>query len=704
MKLEQVQAMKSYCEQICISENIRLDLFTAESFRIRFSDLNGEPFPKEYEIPFAIGKTTPWKRVKYTADCTTDSTIVAVKTEKLHIFVRKNSGTFIVETPEGKRLYPENAPRFGMFKNHCIVFDSANFWNDETNCSRYAHWFYNPKTELYDILLKDDKLFDIYFIYAETYKKGYALFNELVGAEPMLPRKGYGYYQTQHLSWEGSQSLLLRTAELLRERDIPCDTLIIDFEWGDGADGGKEQPWGSRLDWSSEYCKPYSIEKMLQILKEQHFDVMTIRHSIPEYNGRFDEEWVCEEFDADLWWSKMQEQLNIGVVGTWQDTRQTDVTNARIYSGLEKRTKKRVSMLSNYDLYRDSSWTKDCVFTPRKQKIGGRRTPFYWTGDAKTETWEDLRCQLNGIVNEHGALKGISYITNDGFRPGGITLGVRSDQFLALSAVARSHSCKPWEAPKNANELAERMAIDKEKESVKSSHTADELLGLTAISEFQEDIIRKFLKLRYSLLPYIYSTARECYDTGLPITRPLMVAFEEDTNCNCNQYPYEYMLGNDILVCPVYDNCGKMQVYLPPGCNWINFFDGTTFAGGKSYSVDTSDLSQLPLFIRCGAIIPMRKDKNWIDGEDNELILKIFGSESGECVLYEDDGFSLEYRNGKCAFTKISFDAKAKLITINAVRGDYANMKPQRKISVIYNKKTKTVLQNKYETIEISLK
>src|SRR5699024_2028344 len=143
---------------------------------------------------------------------------------------RSSDLAFMVETLQGRRLYPEVAPRYGMFKNHCILFDAASFWKEESNSSRYSHWFYRRETGRYDILLKEDALLDTYFIRAETYQKGYALLNELVGAEPMLPKKGYGYYQTQHLGAKGSQPLLMQTAALLRERDIPCDTLILDYE------------------------------------------------------------------------------------------------------------------------------------------------------------------------------------------------------------------------------------------------------------------------------------------------------------------------------------------------------------------------------------------------------------------------------------------------------------------------------------------
>lgn len=696
--------MKNYCTTIDVSDCIRLDLFTPECFRVRRSTLEKERFPEEYEIPFAVGRTEAWDAVSHIADGSTDSTMMAVQTEKLKIYVRKDTGAFIVEDTNGRRLYPEDAPHYGMFCNHCIVFDSANFWKEETDCSRFAHWFYNPETGLYDICLKEDKLLDIFFIYAPTYKQGYALFNTLVGAEPMLPRKGYGYYQTQHLSGKGNQKLLMETARLLRERDIPCDTLIVDFEWGDGADGGKEVPWGSRLEWSSEYCTPDTPSEMVRKLAEQHFDVMTIHHNVPAYENRFDEDWVCAEYPEELWWEKMQQQLDIGVVGTWQDTRRTDVTNGRIYAGIEKRTQKRVTMLSDYDLYRDSCWTKDCVMTPMKQKIGGRRYPFFWTGDSATANWSDLQYQVKGITNVHGALKGVSYITNDGLRPGSVELGVRADQFLAFNSICRSHSCKPWETPQNATALAEAMAIDKEKTQQLPTQTDEELLGLTNQSEIQESIIRKYLKLRYRLIPYIYTAARQCYDTGLPMTRPLMVEFEDDKNCNANQYPYEYLFGNDILACPVVDEKNKMDIYLPQGCQWVDYWTGKIYNGGEILAVDTTDLSNMPLFVRNGAIIPMQPEKNWIDEENEVLILCVFGNKDGEMVLYEDDGQTMDYQHGKCAFTKITSQVRDGELTVSAdlPEGDFVCAE-SRTIIVEWNGKRQCALWDSTEKLSICL-
>lgn len=647
--------MKSYCTHIDINEKTRLDLFTSSCFRVRYSDLEGEKFPEKYEIPFAVGKVTNWDAVWYEEE--SEGCTKTVKTKELTIKLRSTVGYngigFLVYDKEGKRLFPVDEPKYGMFVNKCIVFDSASFFGEYSGCSRYAHAFYDKESGEYSRMLPKDALLDLFFIHGNTYKQCYAMFNELVGAEPLLPIKAYGGIQTQHLGAKGNQRLLMQTARLFRQRDIPCDNLIIDYEWGDGADGGKELPWGSGLDWSSEYKYPLSPKQMIDELQNMGFDVTLIHHSIPDYEGRCDEEWVCSPRNADEWWKKIDSLISDGVKGTWQDTRQNDVTDSRIYEGFSKRLGKRPHFIANYDMYSISGWTAEHVFSPIKQRIGGRRTPYHWTGDMTLGSFEEFSYQIKAIINEHGALKGVSYITNDGMRIGGLKLAVRAEQFMCFNSVMRSHNPKPWETGKSADELLARMAINGEKEDVCDRSSA-QLLGLIGEDLEQQRLIRKFLKLRYRLLPYIYTTARQTYDGGIPITRPLMIEFEGDENCNRNQYPREYMFGDKILVCPVYTDLSEMKIYFPSGCDWIDFFTGKKYSGGCEKIIDVSDLETMPVFVKNGSVITTCNEKNYIvQGQNERINLEIFGTGNDKIALYEDDGQSFGYKKGECSFTEI---------------------------------------------------
>lgn len=682
---------ESYCTHIEINDKTRLDLFTPSCFRVRYSGLNGEKFPAKYEIPFAVGKVTDWDGVPY--DEENQGCIKIVKTQDITIKLRLTDGYkgigFIVFDADGKRIFPVDQPRYGMFVNKCIVFDSASFFGEFSGCSRYAHVFYDKQTGEYSQMLPMDALLDVFFIYGKTYKQCYATFNELVGAEPLLPVKAYGGNQTQHLGAKGNQRLLMQTARLLRERDIPCDNLIIDYEWGDGADGGKELPWGSRLDWSSEYSYPLSPKQMLDELQKLHFDVALIHHSIPDYKDRCDEDWVCSPRDPDEWWEKIDKLIFEGVKGTWQDTRQSDVTDSHIYNGFCKRLGKRPHFIADYDMYGISGWTAEHVFSPIKQRIGGRRTPYRWTGDMTLGSFEELAYQIKAITNEHGALKGVSYITNDDMRIGGLKLAVRAEQFMCFNSVMRSHNPKPWETGKDSDELLARMAIDAEKSdgALSAEERSDaQLLGLIGEDREQERLIKKFLKLRYRLIPYIYTAARQTFDSGIPITRPLMIEFENDENCNRNQYPRQYMFGDKLLVCPVYTDAPEMKVYFPSGCEWIDFFTGEKHSGGCEEVIDTSDLERMPVFVKNGSGITTRNDKNYIVPAENETVnIEIFGTGEDKIELYEDDGQSFGYMTGECSFTTIYTKTTDKRVEIKILprQGHYKEAVKKRTFAVV---------------------
>ena len=127
-----MNCMHGYCTHIKISNNVRLDLFTPTCFRLRLSKLAKNKFPDKYEIPFAVGKTSAWNAVEY--EKTIGGCVVTVKTSELLIELRASDGYvgagIIVYGVDGKRLYPVDMPRYGMFCNKCIVFDSASFFTE----------------------------------------------------------------------------------------------------------------------------------------------------------------------------------------------------------------------------------------------------------------------------------------------------------------------------------------------------------------------------------------------------------------------------------------------------------------------------------------------------------------------------------------------------------------------------------------------
>jgi alpha-glucosidase (family GH31 glycosyl hydrolase) len=135
------------------------------------------------------------------------------------------------------------------------------------------------------------------------------------------------------------------------------------------------------------------------------------------------------------------------------------------------------------------------------------------------------------------------------------------------------------------------------------------------------------------------------------------------------------MFGNSILVAPVYGDFNTMEIFLPPGNDWIDYWDKKKYGGGQLLTYNTTDAEKLPLFIRSGAIIPMRKEQNWIEvGEIwDPLTLDLYPDTNSSFILYEDDGRTIYYQDGQFAKTLLECSRGSEQITltINKTEGEY---------------------------------
>jgi alpha-glucosidase len=658
----------AYATKIYVGQDMEISLYSPTMFRFRVSAVQPERFPAKYEIPFVMGRLAPWPEVKYRRR--TEGEFEWIESSALRIRVDKAHKSWTVWSGDGaKQIYPSDGPIRGMFRDGYTLFDSASALGERNLNSRYAHWFYNSKTGRYvDTYLAGDLILDQFFIYGPGYDRLFQQINDLVGPEPLLPKKAYGFFQTQESGCRGTQTKLLDLAKKLREHDIPVDTLILDFEWGDGCPGEEQKYWGG-IEWAPAYSQPLSPRDMLAQLHDMHFDVMIIHHNAPNFSHRAEDtpnrpgNWTQKVYDENFWWGKIREELSIGVDGFWQDTRQNDVTDSVIWKGLQDYSgpSRRVLFMGNRDVIELNPWSRNVDLSVGKASLlASRRYPFRWTGDIST-TWSELRFQIDALTNSQGSMKGLSYFTADAFAKNW-EHQARWNQFLAFSPVARSHTMKPWDARLDVITLEkimrfnpdkvvgpQQLAVEPDQQMVTNWVEKNAAKTKTA-----ENSIRKYLKLRYRLLPYIYSIAYDHYLTGMPIARPLDLAFPADPDCQQNRWPYQYMFGESLLVAPVYADLNSMEIYLPKGSEWIDYWNHHVYAGGKLIDYETSDAEKLPLFVRAGSIIPMRAEADWIDPKvpESPLYLDIYPSnQPGSFTLYEDDGQTTEYQSGRFART-----------------------------------------------------
>lgn len=187
------------------------------------------------------------------------------------------------------------------------------------------------------------------------------------------------------------------------------------------------------------------------------------------------------------------------------------------------------------------------------------------------------------------------------------------------------------------------------------------------------DAIARFIRLRYRLMPYIYSLAgRVWHDDGLML-RPLMFDFPRDRKAAA--LSTEYMFGPSLLVCPVtepmyyapggaeIDREKRWIVYLPEGCDWYDFWDNTRYAGGQEITVD-APMDRMPLFVRAGSIIPMVEGLQYADQKpDGPMEIRVYPGADADFDLYEDAGDGYGYERGEYTLTRLHWDDTNKTLT-----------------------------------------
>jgi alpha-D-xyloside xylohydrolase len=228
------------------------------------------------------------------------------------------------------------------------------------------------------------------------------------------------------------------------------------------------------------------------------------------------------------------------------------------------------------------------------------------------------------------------------------------------------------------------------------SHGADaprEIYQFGQKGEKVYDAIEKYINLRYSLLPYIYSTSWDVTANQSSMMRALVMDFASDKEAL--DIDDEYMFGKSILVCPVtksmyledkeadFSTIKSKELYLPDGTDWIDFWTGEKFEGGQTINKETP-IDIVPLYIKVGSILPIgpkvqfAEEKKW----DN-LEIRVYEGADGEFTLYEDENDNYNYEKGIYSTIKLSWNNTKKTLTINERKGSFPGMLKERKFNIV---------------------
>ena len=293
---------------------------------------------------------------------------------------------------------------------------------------------------------------------------------------------------------------------------------------------------------------------------------------------------------------------------------------------------------------------------------GAHRSTIHFTGDT-VATWPMLNFQARFSAAQ-GAV-GISYVSHDvgGFQTGVLLdasaaydeeLYVRWVQLATFQPILRLHS--------SSKEGSQRLPW--------------EFNGPTRA------VSAEFLRLRGALIPYLYTTAREAHDTGLPMTRAMYLDWPQHEAAY--QYDRQYMLGSQLLIAPIGTPADKAsglaskKVWFPPGHQWVDIFTGDMYAGGTEVTIK-APLERMPVFAKAGAILPWAPYMDFSEQKPlSQLKLTVFAGQDGEYSLYEDDGAGQGYMQKQFAWTRFNFFNSQKQLRIAAAAGQFQKQLLQR--------------------------
>jgi alpha-D-xyloside xylohydrolase len=190
-----------------------------------------------------------------------------------------------------------------------------------------------------------------------------------------------------------------------------------------------------------------------------------------------------------------------------------------------------------------------------------------------------------------------------------------------------------------------------------------------------------YLKLRYRLMPYIYSMAADTHYESGTMMRGLVMDFPHDDKVK--NIKDQYLFGHALMVAPVtVYGARERQVVFPAGADWYDFDTGKRYAGGSAATVP-APLNRIPVFVKAGAVLTTGPVTQYVDEKpDAPIVLQVAAGSSGQASLYEDDGVSNAYERGEYSRIPVSYDDKAGTVTIGARCGSWKNMPQTRQFKV----------------------
>lgn len=617
------------------------------------------------------------------------------------------------------------SPIFQSTKGYGVFWDnySATTYTDNENETSFS-------SEVGDCI-------DYYFMYGGSADGVIAQVRALTGEVPMMPLWSYGFMQSKERY--KSQEETVGVVKKYRELGIPLDCIIQDWQY-----------WGHNYLWNAMDFRNPSFDNPKAMIDSIHgmnarmmisiwssfgpatkpyrtLDKEGLLFNIETWPQSGVEGWPpnmeypsgvrvydCYNPKArDIYWDYLNKGIfQLGMDGWWMDSTEPDHFNwkdsdfdRQTYLGSYRSVRNAYPLMTVggvYDHQRAETSDKRVIILTRSGFLGQQRyASNVWSGDVQS-SWDMFRKQITAGLNF--SLTGMPHWNSD--------LG----GFFAGSYNTNGNAC----ATRNPmyQELYVRWLQFGVFCPMMRSHGADtprEFFWYGKAGEPVYDALVDAVKLRYSLLPYIYSTAWEVSHRQSTFMRALYMDFLNDKNTW--KIGNEYMFGKAFLVAPVlhaqytpeqeqnilkenegwnkttnnqvnlslnvdFTQSKEMEVYLPSGNKWYNYWTNEDFDGGQKLKIKTS-LDRIPLFVRAGSIIPIGPDVQYTNEKKwDNLIINVYPGADGTFTLYEDEGDNYNYESGAYTEIQMKWNDTKRILTIDARKGEYNGMLTKRNFTI----------------------
>ena len=558
---------------------------------------------------------------------------------------------------------------------------------------------------------------DYYFIAGENLDQVISGYRTLTGKASLYPKWVLGFWQSRERY--KTQDEIEGTLAEFRKRHIPIDNIVQDWNYW------PEDQWGSHKFEASRYPNP---QQMLENVHKMHGRFMIsvwpkFYCNTDNYKELDAKGWMYIQSPTDdihdwvgpgytngfydaydpgarkMFWRQMDENLysafGKGIDAWWMDASEPNVRDCtpmwyrKALSGptaLGTSTEyfnaySTVNADAIYNGQRsvwDGKLNEPRVFLLTRSGFAGeqRYSTATWSGDIGTR-WEDMRAQMTAGLNY--AMSGIPFW---GMDQGGFC--VENRYVIAQSIYDKSgvenEDLKEWrELQTRWNQFGTFIPLFR-------AHGQWPLREIWNIAPDEHPAYKSFVyydKLRYRLMPYLYSMAGWAHFKDYTLMRALVMDFNGDKEVE--NIGNQWMFGPALMACPVgYYKARNRSVYFPAQCGWYNLYTGEYTEGGQHLIVD-APYEQIPVFVREGAIIPFGPEMEWSDEKPAELInLYVYEGQDGSFQLYEDEGTNYNYENGKYTTIDITYDDVTKTVSFGARKGQFPGMLKNRRFNIVF--------------------